>query len=240
LSPQRAAPFALLRSIVFAAWMFLGAVGLGTLCLPLLIGPRRPAMEPIRIWARFCLFGLRVIVGLKVEIRGQELAPRGAALVASKHQGMLDVVVALALFPDPCIVLKKELMWIPFFGWFAAKVKMIPIDRSTGAKAVRVLIAAAGGAVAEGRQMFIFPEGSRQPAGAPPAYKPGIAALYREMKLPCTPMATNSGLFWPPSGLIKYPGTAVYELLPPIPSGLKRSAFMAALETSIEDAGGRL
>jgi len=220
--------------------MFLGAVLLGVVCLPLLIGPRRSAMAPIRLWARVCLFGLRWIVGLKVEVRGRALAPQGAALVAAKHQAMLDVLVALALFPDPCIVLKQELMWIPIFGWFAAKVEMIPIDRSSGAKAVRRLTAAAARALAEGRQMFIFPEGTRREPGAPPAYKPGIAALYREMNLACTPMATNSGGVWPASGLAKYPGTAVYEVLPPIPSGLKRGPFMAALETAIEDAGDRL
>jgi 1-acyl-sn-glycerol-3-phosphate acyltransferase len=230
----------LARSILFAAWMFLVAVVLGTLCLPLLIGPRRSAMAPIRLWARVSLFGLRWIVGLKVEVRGRASAPRRAALVAAKHQGMLDVLVALDLFPDPCIVLKKELMWIPFFGWFAAKVEMIAIDRSAGANAVRRLTAATASALAEGRQVFIFPEGTRRAPGAPPDYKPGIAALYREMNLPCIPIATNSGRVWPASGLAKYPGTAVYELLPTIPAGLKRGAFMTALEAAIEGAGDQL
>jgi 1-acyl-sn-glycerol-3-phosphate acyltransferase len=230
----------LLRATLFAVWMFGGAVGLGTLCLPLLIGPRRAAMAPIRLWARLCLVGLRWIVGLKVEIRGRALAPRGSALVAAKHQAMLDVLMALDVFPDPCIVLKKELMWIPFFGWFAAKVEMIAIDRSSGAKAVRRLTAATARALAQGRQVFIFPEGTRRAPGAPPAYKPGIAALYREMNLACIPIATDSGHVWPAAGLAKYPGTAVYELLAPIPAGLKRGAFMTALETAIEGACDRL
>jgi 1-acyl-sn-glycerol-3-phosphate acyltransferase len=220
--------------------MFLSALVLGTLALPLLIGPRRSAMAPIRLWARMCLFGLRWIVGLNVEIRGRAMAPRGAALVGAKHQAMLDVLVALDLFPDPCIVLKQELMWIPIFGWFAAKVEMIVIDRASGAKAVRRLTAATAQALAEGRQVFIFPEGTRQAPGAPPAYKPGIAALYREMNLPCLPIATNAGHVWPASGLAKYPGTAVYELLPPLPAGLKRRVFMEALEAAIEGAGDRL
>jgi len=229
-----------LRSALFAAWMFLAALVLGTLSLPLLIGPRRSAMAPIRLWARICLWGLRWIVGLKVEVRGRAAAPKGAALVGAKHQAMLDVLVALDLFPDPCIVLKKELMWIPIFGWFAAKVEMIVIDRSSGAKAVRRLTAATARALADGRQVFIFPEGTRQAPGAPPAYKPGIAALYREMNLPCTPIATNAGHVWPASGLAKYPGTAVYDVLPPIPAGLKRGAFMASLEAAIEGAGDLL
>jgi 1-acyl-sn-glycerol-3-phosphate acyltransferase len=240
LSERRAGPLVLIRAALFAVWMFGGAVVLGTLCLPLLIGARRPAMAPIRLWARLSLFGLRWIVGLKVEVRGRAQAPRGAALIAAKHQGMLDVLVALDLFPDPCIVLKQELMWIPFFGWFAAKVEMISIDRSAGAKAVRRLTAATARAVAEGRQVFIFPEGTRRLPGALPDYKPGIAALYREMNLPCTPIATNSGRFWPASGLAKFPGTAVYDVLPAIPAGLKRPAFMAAVEAEIEGAGDRL
>jgi 1-acyl-sn-glycerol-3-phosphate acyltransferase len=131
-------------------------------------------------------------------------------------------------------------MWIPIFGWFAAKVEMIVIDRSSGAKAVRRLTAATARALADGRQVFIFPEGTRQAPGAPPAYKPGIAALYREMNLPCTPIATNAGYVWPASGLAKYPGTAVYEVLPPIPAGLKRGVFMASLEAAIEGAGDLL
>jgi 1-acyl-sn-glycerol-3-phosphate acyltransferase len=237
---RRAEPLVVLRSALFAAWMFLAALVLGTLSLPLLIGPRRSAMAPIRLWARICLWGLRWIVGLKVEVRGRAAAPKGAALVGAKHQAMLDVLVALDLFPDPCIVLKKELMWIPIFGWFAAKVEMIVIDRSSGAKAVRRLTAATARALADGRQVFIFPEGTRQAPGAPPAYKPGIAALYREMNLPCTPIATNAGYVWPASGLAKYPGTAVYEVLPPIPAGLKRGVFMASLEAAIEGAGDLL
>jgi 1-acyl-sn-glycerol-3-phosphate acyltransferase len=197
-------------------------------------------MAPIRLWARLSLFGLRWIVGLKVEVRGRALAPTRAALIAAKHQGMLDVLVALELFPDPCIVLKQELMWLPFFGWFAAKVEMIPIDRSSGAKAVRRLTAATARALDEGRQVFIFPEGTRRLPGALPDYKPGLAALYREMNLPCTPIATNSGRFWPASGLAKFPGTAVYDVLPSIPAGLKRGAFMAAVEETIEGACDRL
>ena len=149
---------------------------------------------------------------------------------------MLDIVVALALFRDPCIVMKKELMWIPIFGWFSAKAGMIPIDRAAGAAAVRAMTAAATQALQDGRQLVIYPEGTRRPPGAPADYKPGIAALYRELALPCTPVATNSGLTWTGAGLAKNAGTAVYEVLPPIPAGLKRAAFMAALEREIETA----
>jgi 1-acyl-sn-glycerol-3-phosphate acyltransferase len=230
----------MIRSAVFALWMFGAAVLFGVACLPLLLGPRKPAMTPIRLWAKATLAGLEVIVGLRVEIEGLDLAPTGPALVAAKHQSMLDVLVALAIFPDPCIVLKKELMWIPFFGWFAAKSRMITIDRASGAKAVRHMTHAAATAIKEGRQVFVFPEGTRRHPGAPPAYKPGVAGLYRALETRCTPMATNAGLLWPAKGLAKYPGVAVFEILPPIPEGLKRPAFMTCLETEIEAACSRL
>ena len=224
------------RSVLFAAWMFALAIVLGLACLPLLLAPRRTAVTPIRLWARGALGALPLLVGLRVEIVDRDRAPVGAALVAAKHQGMLDILVALVLLPDPCIVMKKELMWIPIFGWFCAKAGMIPIDRSAGAKAVRTMTRAAKTAAAEGRQLLVFPEGTRRAPGAPPDYRPGVAALYRELALPCTPIATDSGRVWPASGLMKHRGVATYQVLAPIPPGLTRVAFMAALQEVIETA----
>ena len=220
--------------------MFTLAIMMGLGCLPLLFGPRRVVLGPVKLWARWTLAALRLIVGLKVEVRGRERLPAGPALVAAKHQGMLDILVALVLLPDPCIILKKELTWIPIFGWFSVKSGMIPIDRAAGAKAVREMTAAARQAIAEGRQLLIYPEGTRQPPGAPPAYRPGIAALYRALALPCTPVAANSGRVWPADGLLKHAGTAVYEVLAPITPGLSRAAFMATLQAEIESASARL
>ncbi len=228
----------MVRSALFAAWMFGLAIVMGIACLPLLLAPRRTALAAVQLWARWVLGALTVIVGLRVEIRGESII--GPALVASKHQGMLDILVALVRLPDPCIVMKKELMWIPIFGWFSTKVGMIPIDRTAGASAVRTMTAAATQALKEDRQLVIYPEGTRRPPGAAADYKPGIAALYRELALPCTPMATNSGLTWPGAGLAKHPGVAVYEILAPIPAGLKRAAFMATLEREIEAACARM
>ena len=211
---------------------------MGVACLPLLLAPRQAALAAVRLWARWVVAALALIVGLKVDIRGE--AVLGPALVASKHQGMLDILIALVWLPDPCIVMKTELMWIPIFGWFSAKTGMIPIDRAAGASAVRALTAAATRALQDGRQLVIYPEGTRRAPGAEADYKPGIAALYRELALPCAPVATNSGLTWPGGGLAKYPGVAVYEALAPIPAGLKRAAFMAALEREIETACAQL
>ena len=126
-----------IRSLLFSLWLYLSmpicAVGLS----PALLMSHGPAMGVIRIWARMVLFGLRWIMGVKVEVRGLEHRPTGGALVAAKHQSMLDVVAPFTFLDDPCFVLKKELMPLPFFGWFAWKTKMIPVDRAAHAKALR-------------------------------------------------------------------------------------------------------
>ena len=228
------------RSLLFVAWLYLSmalfAVGLS----PALLMPHRYAMGVIRGWSRFVLFGLRWIAGVKVEFRGLEHRPTGAALIAGKHQGMLDVIAPFAVLPDNCFVMKKELMPLPFFGWFAWKTKMIPVDRSAGARALKDMVRHARERLAENRQILIFPEGTRQPVGAPPDYKPGIAALYRDLEVACVPMATNSGAHWPAHGFRRYPGTVVFEFLPAIPAGLKRAEFMARLEAELEGASTAL
>lgn len=229
-----------LRSLVFVVWLYLSmalfAVGLS----PALALPYRQAMWVIRGWSRFCLFGLRVIAGVRVEFRGLEHMPTGAALIAGKHQSMLDVIAPFAVLPDNCFIMKKELMPLPFFGWFAWKTNMIAVDRSAHSKALKDMVRQARIRFSEGRQILIFPEGTRAPVGAAPDYKPGIAALYRDLDCACTPMATNSGVHWPAHGFRRHPGTVVYEFLPAIPAGLKRAAFMSQLEERIEEASGAL
>ena len=229
-----------LRSLLFTAWLYLSmpifAIGLS----PALLMPHRFAMGVVKLWARTALFGLRWIAGVRVELRGLRNMPSGAALVASKHQGMLDVVALLALLPDACFVMKKELMPLPFFGWFAWKTGMIPVDRAGHAKALKDMTRQARDRLSQGRQIVIFPEGTRNDPGAPGDYKPGVAAIYRDLEGPCWPVATNSGVHWPAHGFRRYPGTIVFEFLPPIPAGLKRAEFMAELQNRIETASTAL
>ena len=229
-----------LRSLAFVAWLYLSMVLFAVGLSPALLMPYRPAMWVIRSWSKFCLFGLRWIAGVKVEFRGLEHRPTGAALIAGKHQSMLDVIAPFAVLPDNCFIMKQELAPLPFFGWFATKTKMIAVDRSAHSKALKAMVRQARDRFAEGRQMLIFPEGTRTPVGAAPDYKPGIAALYRDLDCPCTPMATNSGVHWPAHGFRRYPGAIVYEFLPPIPAGLKRDVFMERLERELEGASNTL
>ena len=229
-----------LRSLIFVAWLYLSMAIFALFLSPVLLFGPAPSMGVIRMWAAFVLFGLRWICGVKVEVRGLEHRPSGPALIAGKHQGMLDVIAPFTFLSNPCFVMKKELMVLPFFGWFAARTNMIAVDRSAHAAALKGMVRQARERRDEGRQVLIFPEGTRTAPGAAPDYKPGIAALYRDLDCPCVPMATNAGHHWPAHGFRRTPGTVVYEFLPPIPPGLKRAEFMARLEAELEAASTAL
>jgi 1-acyl-sn-glycerol-3-phosphate acyltransferase len=192
-----------------------------------------------RTWSRAIFLGLKLIAGLDYEIRGQ--VPNAPVLVASKHMSTWDTMGLYLTIWDPAAVLKRELLRIPFYGWYIAKAGVIPIDRGGHAAALRGMAAAAKRAIADGRPILIFPEGTRKAPDALPDYKPGVAGLYGLLGVPCIPVALNSGLFWTgPMGLIKRPGRIVVEFLEPIPAGLKRAEFMRLLEERIETATAKL
>lgn len=220
-----------LFQLAFWLWSITWAVGM-LLVLPL---PRRINTWCLTTWAKGLLVGLRVLAGVRVEVRGQEHRPAGPALVAAKHQSMFDVFSQFALLPDACFVMKKELLMVPLFGWHGLKAEMIVVDRDGHSAALKKLVRDAIDRMKESRQIVIFPEGTRGKVGEPGDYKPGIAALYRELNMPVTPLALNCGSHWNKSLLIR-PGTIVFEYLPAIPAGLKRGEFMRELQTRIDTA----
>ena len=230
----------LLRSLLFAAYVYIWSAMLAILAIPLLLVPRGAMMAVFRLWSRSITWGLGVICGVRLEIRGRQYVPTGAALIAPKHQCMYDTIVPFNLLPDGCLVMKKELTRIPFYGWYATKTGMVVIDREGAAKTLRKLLADARQRMAEKRQLLIFPEGHRMAPGEAPDYKPGVAGLYRELDVPCVPVATNSGVHWPAHGFLRRPGTIVVEYLPPIAPGLKRGEFMRELQSRIETATNAL
>lgn len=207
---------------------------------PLLFAPRAWAMAGLRFHARTTLWLMRVICGTTVEVRGRENLPEGAVLIAAKHQSAWDTIGLVLPFPDPALVMKAELMKIPLYGWFSKKFGMIPIRRETGPGALREMLKEARDRANQGRQILVFPEGTRRKPGAPPAYKPGIMLLYDALKLPCVPVALNSGQFWPRDSVLRRPGTIVVEILPAIPAGLDRKTFNETLIERIEPATERL
>jgi 1-acyl-sn-glycerol-3-phosphate acyltransferase len=230
----------LARSLVFVTFFYLWSVVCGLLMAPLLLAPRPWMMRAMRIWAQVLIAVMRPICGIRVEVRGREHLPMGAALVASKHQCMFDALGTLAIYPDACFVTKRELFSIPFFGWYCRHSGMIDVDRAGRSRALRQLVSDAQDRMREARQLIIFPEGHRMAPGETGDYQPGVAALYRELGLPCTPVATNSGRHWPAHGIIRRPGVIVYQFLEPIPAGLHRAAFMRTLEDRIETASTAL
>lgn len=230
-----------LRALAFNIAWIAATVAIGTIGLPLLLAPRRLAMAYGRLWARCVLGLLGGIVGLRGEVRGRANLPVGPCIVAMKHQSMWDTLMLPVVFDDPAVVIKRELLLVPFYGWYAARAGSIFVDRKGGAGALRRMIAAAKTAAAERRPIVIFPQGTRTaPGDASVPYQPGAAALYQGLNLPLVPAAVNSGLYWGRRRFLKRPGTAVISFLPPIAPGLPRRAVMAELESRIEAATAAL
>ncbi len=229
-----------LRSLLFVILFYVWSAGIAIVSTPILFGPRSWSLAMFRIWGNGLILLLRLCCDIKVEVRGRQYIPTGPALVAPKHQCMFDVFAQFTWLPAASFVTKKELMWIPWFSWYARKTRMIPVDRSGHSKALRKLIKDSKERFDERRQVVIFPEGTRTAPGAVGDYKPGIAALYREIDVPVHPVATNSGVHWPAHGFLRHPGTIVFEYLEPIPPGLKRAEFMRLLEQRIETASEKL
>ena len=228
-----------IRSLTYVALFYLWTAAVAISCTPLLFGPRRWTFGMFHMWGRGVI-GLLAICGIRVEVRGQQYIPTGAALVAPKHQCMLDVFTQFTWLPASAFVMKQELAWIPWFGWYARKVGAIVIDRSGGSKTMRQVIREGTALFKHGAQVVIFPEGTRRAPGDAPDYKPGIAALYRELNVPVYPVATNAGVHWPAHGFIRHPGLIVFEYLEPIQPGLKRAEFMRLLEERIEAKSNEL
>jgi 1-acyl-sn-glycerol-3-phosphate acyltransferase len=226
----------LIGSLLFLVFYFVVSVVIYTAAIPLFLGPRIAVIRAAQFWARLMLWALRVFCGQTYEVRGREHIPRGAALVASKHFSMWETIAFMVLVNDPAIVLKRGLMWVPFYGWYGIKMSMIPIDRTAKASAMRLMRRKSKAAMDAKRQIIIFPEGTRRNPGDGPAYRPGVAGLYNFLDVPCVPVALTSGLVWRGSGLIKHPGKIIVEFLPHIAPGMRRDAFMAELETRIETA----
>jgi 1-acyl-sn-glycerol-3-phosphate acyltransferase len=225
----------LLRSTLYFLWFAILTAVLNIGFLPALVLPRRVARYGAKLWCRGQLWGLRAIAGLSYEVRGER--PPNGVIVASKHMSMWDTLALFALLDDATFVLKRQLLLVPFYGWYAYKLGFIFIDRDGRASALRAMIAKARKAMHRGESILIFPEGTRKKAGAAPDYKPGVAALYDQLGVACAPVALNSGLYWTgPAGFLKRPGRVIVQFLPVIAPGLKRREFMATLESRIETA----
>ena len=223
-----------LRSLVFNVVFYVNVFVLMILGLPMLLRGPKGAMFMARLWAVTSLWWLRVICGLRVEFRGEENIPQGGYILASKHQSFLETFALVTRTPDFAIILKRSLLRIPLFGLYLSVCGNIGIDRSKGRSAMSQINDQAIPILKAGRQVYIYPEGTRRLPGAPPQYKQGVGFLYEATGAPCLPVALNTGSFWGRDSFIKRPGVAVIEFLPLIPGGLPREAFFERLQEVIE------
>jgi 1-acyl-sn-glycerol-3-phosphate acyltransferase len=231
----------ILRSLLFNIVFFLGTAALAIGAVPFLFGPRRWVIGVMRIWAAAVTFALRWICDVRLVVTGREHLPaEGAALIAAKHQSALDTILWPGLVEDCCYVLKRELLRIPFYALVARRAQMIAVDRDAGASAMRHLLRSGRAAAAAGRQIVIFPEGTRVAPGERVPYQPGILALAQATGLPVIPAATDSGLLWARRSFLKRPGVITISILPPLPIGLPKAELLARLEAVIEAETDRL
>lgn len=189
-----------------------------------------------KYWAASILFFLHWVVGIKSEVTGMENIPEGGCIIASKHQSDWDIFILLPHAGRPSFIAKKQLMDIPFFGWAAGSLDTIRIDRSKGVEAIPAMTADAKEAVARGCRIIIFPEGTRKEPLADPAYRMGIARLYKALNVPVVPVALNSGLFWSRNAMVLWPGTAKAKFLEPIPPGLPMEEMHKLMSDRINTA----
>lgn len=228
-----------LRSLAFNLCFYAATAVIAIGGLPALAS-RRTVLWIARLWGNTTIWLLRHVAGIRVEFRGLENIPPGPLLVAAKHQSALETLALCTIFPEFAYILKRELLFIPVVGWHLSRGGMVAIDRSKGPRAMSLMNAAAADAIGRGRQLIIFPEGTRRPTNAPPVYKQGLSHLYGALGVPCLPVALNTGLFWPRRGFVRRPGTAVIAFLPAIPPGMARADFHAEVLERIETASNAL
>lgn len=231
-----------MRSFLFGI-LFYGSVPIfGTLYLPLLLLPSSMGLPFFRAWLRLAVWFGRRVAGMRYDVVLAEGAkmPDGPVIFAAKHQSAWETLAFNVILPNPVFVLKRELKFLPFFGWYLDKMRMIAVDRSAGASAMRGMLDQAKRAMAAGHSIVIYPQGTRVSTGVKAPYHPGVFALYKALKIPVIPIALNSGRLWPRKGIIKKAGTITVSILPEIGLGLDRNAFMAQLEHAIEEETLRL
>lgn len=225
-----------IRSAIFAVYLVVATLAVATFGLPAPFISEGATRAVIKFWAKLILGGLKIICGISHRIEGEENLPASGAIVACNHQSMWETLIFFAILPKPVAIFKTELLRIPVYGWWGARGGSIPVDRTAGAKSVRLLMKRTKEKYAEGAQIIVFPEGTRSPVGARPPLQPGVAGIYLATGAPCVPAGHDSGRFWRHPGQLKIPGVITLKILPAIPPGLDRKTFLATLRARIESA----
>ena len=228
---------ALVRSILFNLVMWLSVLIYAPLMLPTALLPFPARYRLIRQWARFQVFLLKTLCGLDYRVEGREHLPENAAVIMSKHQSAWETIAFQEIFPQQTWVLKRELMWIPLFGWALALLRPIAIDRNAGRRAIEQVIEQGRDRLKSGIWVVVFPEGTRVAPGTRRRYGIGGAVLAAETGYPVVPVAHNAGSFWPRRGFLKSPGTVRVVIGPVIdPYGKSAEEIRQLVEEWIEGA----
>ena len=226
-----------LRSLAFNVAFYLNLIVQMIVFTPFyFLAPRHLAWFVPKFWSRTSMWLQEKIAGTRAEITGLENLPEGSFILAPKHQSFWDTIAFFPYLRDPLYILKRELRWIPFFGWYIMKMRMIPVDRGNRSKALKAVVAATRREMQHDRQLIIYPEGTRRAPGAEPNYKWGIVELYTQLDMPVVPVAHQAGLWWPRRKFLRHPGTIKARFLKPIPPGLGKDEFMARLVAETEAA----
>ena len=231
-----------LRSLVMMIALYISLAVWTIVGLPVLLLPRRFVTGLARGWSRYFLWLSRTVGGISVEFRGLENIPQGPLLIAAKHQSVWETFALLSVFADPCFILKQELTYLPVFGWYLLKMRHVPIDRKAGARALLKLTRLAHREIRadHGRQIIVFPEGTRRAPGSDPLYRFGVAQIYAGLDVPCLPVGLNSGLYWPRRSMAQKTGAIIVDIMPVIPAGLPRDAFFKLMQERIETSSNAL
>lgn len=225
-----------LRSFVFNILFLLWSFFCVLFFLPSLLLPRLYVVKVAKLWSDGNMWLCQAIMNIHFNIIGYENLPSTPVIVAAKHQSTWETVVFFSFLKNPTIILKRELLWIPLFGWYIKMLGMITVARSKGKSSedLKQFLKDAEHAVHAGHQILIFPEGTRSQPGQPGTYRSGVGSLYSYLKIPVIPVAHNAGVCWPRRGFFKKSGVITLEFLDPIQPGLSRQDFMRTLEERIE------
>lgn len=221
-----------LRSLIFVVVIYLWMAVLGILFTPYAIFSKRGALRACKLYARSVIWLARWMIGLRGEVRGP--VPTGEVMIAAKHQSFFDIILIFDAVPHPKFIMKRELLWTPFIGLYAKRLGCIPVNRGRRGAAIARMVKDVATEFSEPGQLVIYPQGTRVAPDAYRPYKVGTAVLYQGLGYPCVPAATNVGLFWPRTGILRKPGLGVVEFLDPMPVGIGRDRFMARLEELVE------
>ncbi len=224
--------FQYLRSLLYMIQIYVAMLVLGIVFAPYALLSKNGARQACKTYARWAIWSARWMVGIRCDVRGP--VPKGEVIVAAKHQSFLDILVIFNALPQAKFIMKRELMWTPIIGVYSKRLGCIPVNRGKRGAAIAQMVKDVAREFSEPGQLVIYPQGTRVAPGAQKPYKVGSGVLYEELKQPCVPVATNVGMLWPRTGLLRKPGLGVVEFLEPIPQGKPRDIFMAELESQIE------